>query len=367
MEASLMKNISELNGLRGVAVLSVFFHHAFYATLGSSLSIRWGVLASVLARVFQYGDAGVDLFFVLSGFLITSLLLRNREEKKFYQDFYWKRLLRIGPVFFVALGITLALHEFRYALLSVFFLANFGPPFHIFGTAPFWSLAIEEQFYLLWPTAIRRVRTDRIAFYAACLAGFSFVLRCSFGFMGHSNYHLTPLRCDGLALGALLAVLKCSRVKLKAVYLLSAGGCGIFCLILCTLIFRYPFGGPLRELGTVLLCIAIVGLCVEKSGSPWLSIMRSRTLLFFAEISYALYIFHLFIFRLYDRYVGVPTVGNQSAFWVRIAVLFGASVAVSIVSRYLVELPILSLRTRVLSHPRKIDPAIDPPLPLAQM
>ena len=362
-----MKNISELSGLRGVAVLAVFFHHAFFATLGSSVAVRWGLSASVLARMFQYGDAGVDLFFVLSGFLITSLLFRDRNEKNFYHDFYWKRLLRIGPVFLVALGITLALHEFRYALMSMFFLANFGPPFHIFGTAPFWSLAIEEQFYLLWPTVIRRVRPNHIVACAACLAVFSFALRCSFGFMGHSNYHLTPLRCDGLALGALLAILKCVRVQVKACYLFGAGGCGVFCCVLCSLISRYPFGDPLRELGTVLLCVAIVGLCVERSGSPYLSIMRSRTLLFFAEISYALYIFHLFIFRFYDRYVGLPTVGDESAFWIRIAVLFVASIAVSIGSRYLLELPVLSLRTRILSHPRKIDPAIDPPLPLAQM
>ena len=362
-----MKNIPELNGLRGVAVLAVFFHHAFYATLESSVAVRWGVLASVLARVFQYGDAGVDLFFVLSGFLITSLLFRDKEEKKFYQNFYWKRLLRIGPVFLVALGITLALHELRYALLSVFFLANFAPPFNILGTAPFWSLAIEEQFYLLWPTVIRRAGPNRIAVYATCLAGLSVAMRCALGFMGHSNYHLTPLRCDGLALGALLAVFKCRQIQIKTVYLLRVGGCGLFSCILCTLVSRYPFGDPLRELATVLLCVAIVGLCVEKSGSSWLSIMRSRTLLFFAEISYALYIFHLFIFRLYDQYMGIPPVGNEYAFWVRIAVLFGSSVAVGIASRYFLELPVLSLRTRVLSHPRNVDPASDPPLPLAQM
>jgi peptidoglycan/LPS O-acetylase OafA/YrhL len=262
-----MKNIPELNGLRGVAVLAVFFHHAFYATLGSTLTVRWGLLAGLSARLFQYGDAGVDLFFVLSGFLITSLLFRDRQNPAFYRDFYWKRALRIGPVLLVALGITLALHEFKYALLSLFFLANFGAPLHIFGTAPFWSLAIEEQFYLLWPTAVRRLRPDRIAVYAACVAGSSFALRCAFGFMGHSNYHLTPLRCDGLALGAMLALLKCRRVKIKPVFLWGAGACGILCLVLCTWIAYYPLGEPFRELGTVLLCTAIVGLCIENSGA----------------------------------------------------------------------------------------------------
>lgn len=363
-----MRNISELNGLRGIAVLAVFFHHACYASFGSVIAPGWNTAIQALAAVSKYGDSGVDLFFVLSGFLITSIQIGKSASPAFYRDFYWKRLLRIGPVLMLALVVTLILHEFRYALVALFLLGNFAYQLHAVGTAPFWSLAIEEQFYLLWPTAIRKTGTGTLRWLAVILIVGCAALRFVFAAVGHDNYRLTFLRVDTLAMGALLAILlheNRSRTLLSWLIASSIIG-GTLCLGASA-----AFGGtyfmPIRELGIGLISFSIVAVSVYFTGCLMLAPLRSRLLLLVAEISYAMYLLHLFVFRAYDNHFGIPAVGNNYAYWTRLVVLFAGSTGVAFLSRYAIELPVLNLRKYVLSDPRVIDPATEPPLPVAQM
>jgi peptidoglycan/LPS O-acetylase OafA/YrhL len=363
-----MRNVPELNGLRGIAVLAVFFHHACYASLGSVVALGWNPEIRFLGTLFRYGDSGVDLFFVLSGFLITSILLRDRASEFYYQDFYWKRLLRIGPVLVVALIGTLFLGEFRYALVSIFMMGNFAYQLNAIGTAPFWSLAIEEQFYLVWPTVIRKVELSSLRRFAVAIIICTVLLRYLFAVAGHANYHLTFLRIDTLAMGALLSIMLLEHRSRSTLSGLTASMfiVGTACLV-SSGGYRSTLSMPTRELGVALVSASVVYFCVCYSGTSLLAPLRGRVLLFFAEISYAMYLLHLFIFHLYDRYIGVPVVGNTSAYWTRLAVLSFGSIAVALLSRYTVELPFLSLRTRLLSHASVVNKSSEPPLPLAQM
>jgi peptidoglycan/LPS O-acetylase OafA/YrhL len=148
-------HIRELDGLRGIAAIMVFFHHVCFTSINPDV---WGPGVRFIYSLSSQGFAGVDVFFVLSGFLITSLLVEDRSDPAYYQNFYWKRALRILPLYAICL---LAVYTFSpntggYVLLSALFISNFAHLFNIASDGPFWTLAIEEQFYLLWPTVVRR-------------------------------------------------------------------------------------------------------------------------------------------------------------------------------------------------------------------
>ena len=201
------ERIPELDGLRGLAVLLVMAYHAFAYEMTLE---PWHGLGRVLATLTNLGWLGVDLFFVLSGFLITSVLLRTHLNAEGLRSFYWRRALRILPLYFVVLLVIWLSYSGAgsFVLLSAFFLSNFvtlfGVPL-IYG--PLWSLAVEEHFYLVWPWVMRFVTLPRLAWLAAGIAltqplarGVGFYYSCDI-------YYFTWFRLDGLAWGAFFACL----------------------------------------------------------------------------------------------------------------------------------------------------------------
>src|SRR5690242_17688132 len=154
----LPKSIPQLDALRGVAVLTVVFYHA--ADIGPSLR---------LGRFVSFGYTGVDLFFVLSGFLITGILLQTREYAGYLKSFYARRALRIWPVYYALLFLAFVVlpmmrpemsadifrrsypwQSFPFFLQNLF--ANVQASFDAVRVT--WSLAIEEQFYIVWPLIV---------------------------------------------------------------------------------------------------------------------------------------------------------------------------------------------------------------------
>lgn len=212
-----MKRLSELDGIRGLAVAAVIAHH-FVPVVG--LGIGRNLFFLALYRFVHPGWLGVDIFFVLSGFLITGIIVKERNERNFWSNFYLRRAFRILPAFFAVFIITLAAAHFfapdipirlNYVLPAIFFMANWT----VVGLhempmlTHLWSLAVEEQFYFLWPQAAKRMSNSLLFKLALWLAVGSVLCRFVLALF-HTNpyvlYKITPPRIDGLCLGAALAI-----------------------------------------------------------------------------------------------------------------------------------------------------------------
>lgn len=223
-----------LDGIRSVAFLLVFFHHAIPATSNFEVSESWLYQALVFLR--HPGSWGVSLFFVLSGFLITYLLLTEEKLKERYsiKNFYLRRLLRIWPLYFFCVFFGFIIFPYIKSLFGevpnenanpvmyILFAANFDqimqgrlPDSSILGVL--WSVAIEEQFYLFWPILLLLFKRNRIyVFFSIVLLSLVFRLyaRPSYSI---SYLHTFSVMGD-LALGSLLAWFAFARlVKLKRI------------------------------------------------------------------------------------------------------------------------------------------------------
>lgn len=352
-----LSRLPELDGVRGIAALLVFFHHVCSASIHGR---NWAPGVLWLRDFFVPGSIGVDIFFVLSGFLITSLLIRDRESPAFYRDFYWKRALRILPLYIVCLiGVLLFIpHSRAFVLMAAFFIVNFANVFHVQAAGPFWSLAIEEQFYLLWPTVVRRRNLSQLRNWSLVMIGMIVLFRGTASLLGHYNYHLTPLRADGLAAGALLATIfeRTRRENRKAAVhtplLLILFIAGFALPRVPGLLSIHSLAGAafFNQSSATLMCLGGVGLVIAHTGSRYLRFLRSHVLTFFGLISYAFYMIHLYVLMAYDK-LSPLTPGDSRAYAVRLCVILVVTVAASLLSRYLIELPALSLRKRVLKQP----------------
>ncbi len=369
-----IRHIPELDGIRGLAAMAVIFHHICYASLKLEEQSGWPASIRALYHVTQFGNSGVDLFFVLSGFLISSILLQDRRSSRYYQDFYWKRALRIAPLYVLCLLLMLLFeHQVSYVAMAAVFLVNFASVFHIEGLGPFWTLAIEEQFYLLWPTVVRRKTVTQVRRWAIAMIAIAVVLRFAFALKGHHNYYLTFLRWDTLAAGALLAChfheAGSDERKRHSVDRLLAG-CALGSLPifgLMHLLHTEAMRQAWMQSGITLLSAAMIGLAISHSGAKIWAPFRSATMTFFGLISYALYMVHTFFIQLYDGIRGPLSAGDVRGYWVRLVVVLAAAVGASLVSRYVVELPAMRLRKYVLKHPNLRAEHERPPLPLAPM
>lgn len=214
---SSMRHVPALDGLRGVAILLVLLHgfDVIDATHGP---------ARVTEVVLNVGWIGVQLFFVLSGFLITGILLDSRASPDYYRSFFVRRVLRIFPLYYGVLFIAFVLLPWllpdmggsgRHQIWLWTYLANFTAPFgNSEATFPnFWSLCVEEQFYLVWPFVVLHAGRKTLVAVSAMLVVIGLCsrvyLRHRFGEpLGHEiAYMFTPCRMDALAVGAISAVL----------------------------------------------------------------------------------------------------------------------------------------------------------------
>jgi peptidoglycan/LPS O-acetylase OafA/YrhL len=373
-----LRHIPELDGIRGLAALVVFGHHALTTTVRETLEGGWPASIQSLSHMFEYANTGVDLFFVLSGFLITSVLIGEQGSTRYYQDFYWKRALRILPLYLLMLPfVWMAFHQTAHTVMALFFVVNFYGLLHLPGLiepGPFWSLAIEEQFYLLWPTVVRRMRVGAILRWSIGLGLASMAARAVLALGRHHDYALTPLRCDGLAFGAALAChfhIAGNNIRMRrriTPLLLTLLAVGAVLIALSRMALLGLMYSPGYQTGIVLVTGALVGLTIAYTGTPALAMFRSRILVFFGLISYAFYMVHLYVIHMYKHFAGqrLPA-GDVAAFWTQILVCFTGSTALAVVIRYTLELPAFRLRKYVLKHPNRAAEHAHPPLPLARM
>ena len=208
-------HILALDGLRGLAILLVLFRHLGYVGIDGR-----GWFARGISRAALNGILGVDLFFVLSGFLITGILFDTAGSRNYFRAFYARRFLRIFPLYygFIILLVIFS-HSLRIAwqgMLPVYLtytqniiVGRVGNT--LWGyTGQLWSLAVEEQFYIVWPLIIFFIRNRKMLMFAAgILAVFALIFRLASLHAGVPFvliYRLTPCRMDELLAGAWVAL-----------------------------------------------------------------------------------------------------------------------------------------------------------------
>jgi peptidoglycan/LPS O-acetylase OafA/YrhL len=213
-----MKRIPELDGIRGMAIAMVIVWHYFSAPSIAN-GFPAGSALAYLQAACRLSWSGVDLFFVLSGFLIGGILLDSRESPNYFRTFYTRRFFRIVPIYAAMLVLTHPLmqpldrHQVGRWWICPLFLQNFWMAAkNDWGLwAVTWSLAVEEQFYLTLPLIIRKVNLQTHVWLISAAIATSPVLRSLiFIFAPHhllAAFVLMPCRADALLLGVLGAVL----------------------------------------------------------------------------------------------------------------------------------------------------------------
>lgn len=297
----------------------------------------------------ELGRQGVTMFFALSGFLITYLLLEERERSGNIDlgAFYVRRILRIWPLYFVALGIAIAIHRQATGLaLMVLFLSNvaFVTGRYVPDTAPLWSIGIEEQFYALWPLVVSRVRrlAPLLVFVILALPIARIVVHYVLGPGRHlANDLLGTFGYDAMALGALFAIgyrngnavlLNLARtpwphlVFAALVGLLAANQLGWLHVLL----------PPLVALVTSLFIVAQVA-----SARPLIN-LEAAPLRFLGRISFGVYVYHMLVIALLVR-VLAGTVLPGPLVVVLVCVI---TIGVAALSYVVIERPFLRLKRR---------------------
>lgn len=350
--ATQLKHIRALDGIRGVAYLLVVGHHCFSTGLPTGL---WPPFDRGLIALFSYGYLGVDLFFVLSGFLITSLLLQDRDGEHYYWNFYIKRAFRILPAFLAVIAVVkcLGMVDTRYAVISLFFVANLALPLHVDGSqGPFWSLSVEEQFYLLWPFVVRNCSTKLLRRTLLATILIEPIVRVLMVMGGHSVSYYTFTRCDGLAWGALLALQYTSGSVDEGGRRWGPRAATLVGLVLFTAATLLDPNNRWRTSLTLTACpllfVSLLSFVINREFSVASKIFRLRILCFFGDISYASYLVHIYVIRAYDRIVGPLHAGLTAPFLIRACVCLAITTSICTASLYLLERPVIATRRRFL-------------------
>ncbi len=342
VRASEMGYLPELDGLRGIAALLVVLFHVSEAIL--FMPYRGRALTLVL-RATELGFFGVDIFFALSGFLITRGLLVRVREQRYFRNFYMRRVLRLAPPYLLTLILVAVAvpGSGRYLALSAVYLANMSPWFGVAMVYPvLWSLSVEEHFYLIWPWLVRRC--SRSALLALC-AGLCLAIpaaRVAESLHGDLNIFLSWNRFDGLAWGAIAALLLGNSKELRRfARMAGVGSVLVFAVALVIAVRGSKYGGVSLIYSSGAMCSAcVVGLV---AGGTRIRMLRWRPLRFCGDVSYWVYLIHPLVLILLLRFPHAVHPGL--GLWTLLAgCTLGTSLATGALVRHFVEEPALSLK-----------------------
>ena len=352
--------IAELDGLRGIAILLVLVFH--YAPTSGPLRY--------LGDVFGIGWTGVDLFFVLSGFLITGILLDTVGRPHYYRNFIVRRSLRIFPLYYACLllygvlsfvpapirwkdflGIGDGWWYVTYLGNIQVFLKNAWPGAAIL--TPLWSLQVEEQFYLSFPLLVWATKRKTLArillgsVIGALVIRIALVLAMPKNLMG--TYALMPCRMDALAMGGLVAIAARERPEwLKARWIGWATGLAAATfLLICLLVNSSPWSGWMRTIGYSAIDLAFTGVLVMLMG--WrerhlLRLCRVRFLMWVGTISYGLYLLHIPAENISHHWLA-PWLGIPHSSSTEFFLMIALAMAMAWISWTVFESPILRLKS----------------------
>ena len=371
-------HVPALDGLRGTAILLVMLCHF------TMLSARGHGLRALALAFTNAGWAGVDLFFVLSGFLITGILHDSKDDPHYFRNFYARRVLRILPLYYGALTLIFVVgpaiaprayddlwplrerQGWFWLHLSNVLMARDGAASVNVGwlwLSHFWSLATEEHFYAVWPLLVLRLDRRQMLRICVMLASGAFVIRTALYAQGFvdAGYVLTPCRLDALAAGGFcaLAIRACDAAARSAVFaaakrVMIGAGTGLAAIFLWRGDFNWP--DPLvGTVGLLLLALFFAGMLLTvlqvRSGP-----LVSRPMRALGRYSYATYVFHLPVSQILGAMLPesrcVALLGSADAgLALHVALCIATSVGLAVVSWNLFERRILRLKDQFYARP----------------
>ena len=369
-----------LDGLRAIAVIMVFFQH----------------YGAGHAFIFGWGWTGVDIFFVLSGFLITGILYDSQNKVHRYRDFYVRRTLRIFPLYYFIWAVIFFMAPFAHWQWNVrwglwpaylgnyarfFFLHQpgdpyrfdkltfgapvstwFGYPFHLY-IGHFWSLCVEEQFYLIWPFVVYQVRR-RESLIKICLAVIflSPIARAVLSMTASPQllrmelfYRSLPTRLDALLIGGLIALMlrgpeegMVRRLRRPVLFLAAAVFVALY--IVSTKSLGLPFEGSVSNwigiFGFTVIDVFAAALILEciHPGSLLETCLSWKPLRALGLISYGFYVYHDFLHDFYSDLA--HRISSEHTYPLTLLIAFTATLQIATLSYCLLEKPLLKLKDR---------------------
>jgi peptidoglycan/LPS O-acetylase OafA/YrhL len=354
--------VAELDGLRGIAILLVMIHRMYPHTR----DMPWPIEA---------GWAGVDLFFVISGFLIAGILIDSRNDPDYFRNFYARRVLRIFPLFYLLVGgmllaFPLAGHHafLREAGSPLWYLLQLGnipesllgrdPPYWL---APIWSLAIEEQFYLTFPLLVRWSEPARLGRWLVTIAllalGFRLATTALVPDRERIQYLFTLCRLDTIAIGCLLAVFvrsaryqawRTTLPRVLAPVVAGSVAVGLVTQLDRTTWFGRTFGYDVVAIGFA----ALVLLVLERRDRAATAILRIAPLRYMGKLCFGLYLLHRPADTLVTALLARARLDEASLAWVPVKI--AVALALATVSWRVIEQPFLRQKHRFTSKAVRI-------------
>ena len=365
-------HLPALDGVRGIAILLVLLHHlTFYGGMQPAVAVD-----HVFSTITLAGWSGVDLFFVLSGFLITGILLDAKGGDSFFRNFYLRRALRIFPLYYASLVMFFVVIPHLVApgdtyravirdqvwywtyLVNLQTASEGWPAYYALGH--FWSLAVEEQFYLVWPLIVFLVGRHQLMTICVTMVIGSLAVRLGLRMADNATaaYVLTLARMDTLAVGAMLALVArnsggLARLARWATPVAVVSGTAIAAYFLAQdsldseAMLMQTVGYPL--LATLFGAILVIAATAAPGGRTF-KVFAHPALVFLGHYSYAIYVFHhpiiFYVRRTGFRVHKLPTVlGSQLPGQLLYSLGIGSvTIILALLSWYLFESHILKLK-----------------------
>lgn len=342
-----LKYFKELDGVRGLAAIMVVLFHIKQSGVGHD------IVARTLYKAGNFGQTGVILFFVLSGFLITRILLLSKHKDGYFKKFYIRRSLRIFPLYYLALAIYVIIIPYIATGKAIPFaqswsfwvyLQNIGFTFKwpITGPNHFWSLAVEEHFYLIWPFIVYFLSEKWLLRAIGFIVVSSILIRVimlNLGYGGIFYFTLTTMDC--LAVGGLVALNERHKwVNVRQILYLTVST--LIFLMLNWMIFKGEGNSLIQILklpfiATFYMCV--IGVLVS-SVSYLNKFFKLPFLTYTGKISYGLYIFHPLCIAAVAKYF------NGQPFIVVLSIIMAFSYLIASLSYYGYEFWFLKQKDR---------------------
>jgi len=368
------RHVPALDAIRGLAILMVTYYRfgggsPGDATVGDGLPLH------------DLGSRGVELFFVLSGFLITGILFDAKTQPHYFRNFYARRTLRIFPLYYGVLLLGLVLLPLVSSQAAAWYsearqqqawlwlyganlLQSWRGEWCLGWFNHFWSLAIEEHYYLLWPMVVYFLSRRQAIVACAALFGLSAGSRVAWVLLGGNDvapYVFTLFRLDAIVLGSALALLVRGPLGLRGLVKPAIAGAVVSLVVLVgvSIVGRRIFTIP-ESFWAVFFGSMIILMLAAQDGSVVDRLGRSRVLRFFGKYSYGMYVFQSLLI---PALAGLVTATGLSASlgspWLGqiayLAIMFAATTATALISWHAYEKHFLKLKSRFEAHPQPTD------------